>query len=80
MPRDLSEEVLHLLRASRSDQGPMSLAHLSRALGVSSQLMTSCASDMVGRGLAQPQMSLMRGVPTLRGLMSQPRAAVADPS
>jgi Mn-dependent DtxR family transcriptional regulator len=71
MPRNLSEEVLNLIRTNRPDQGPISLAHLSRQLGVSNQLMSSCAAEMVGRGLAEPQMMMMRGVSTLRGLMPQ---------
>jgi hypothetical protein len=40
-------------------------------LGVSSKLITSCATEMVGRGLAEPAMVTSQGVQRIHGLMPQ---------
>ncbi|UQX86897.1 hypothetical protein M6D93_11330 [Jatrophihabitans telluris] len=71
MPRLLSDEILTLLRARRAEQGPVSLASLSRSFGVSTRLVSSCAAEMVGRGLAEPAMVTEHGVSKMHGLMPQ---------
>ncbi|MCW2540549.1 MAG: hypothetical protein JWN95_2274 [Frankiales bacterium] len=74
MPRELSDEILSVLKATPSDRGPVSLAHLSRLFGVSSKIVSSCATEMVGRGLAEPSMIMAQGTQRIHGLL--PQAAV----
>ena len=71
MPLDLEQHILLLLQGMRSEARPATVGDLSRRFGVSSQLVRSCITQMVDRGVAQPSMVDVKGVPTLHGLMGQ---------
>jgi hypothetical protein len=75
MPIDLEQQILAVLRAMPADARPATFGDLSRRFGVSSELISRCARDMVDRGVAAPSMVLVRGTSTLHGLLPAPAVA-----
>lgn len=75
MPRTLSEHIIEMLDAPRSDSGPLSISHMARLLGVSSALVRSCAQQLVADGVAQPSMAMHGGVSVIQGLQRMPADA-----
>lgn len=79
MSRSLEQEVLQLLSGPRTDASPVTLGSLARRFGVSTALMTSCAQQMVSKGVAEPATVMRHGVKTLHGLMPQQVVTPAAP-
>jgi DNA-binding transcriptional regulator GbsR (MarR family) len=77
MTRSLSEEVGQILNHTPVSSGPLTLASLARHFGVSNALMSSCAQEMIGRGVATPAYVNERGVQTLHGLLPPAPAAAS---
>ena len=78
MPRTLADEILSVLDEPRATNGPLTISHLSRRLGVSAALTRLCAKQLIADGSATAFMVHQNGAETIQGL-SRVIAPVATP-
>lgn len=78
MPRTLADEILTVLDEPRSTDGPLTISHLSRRLGVSAALTRLCAKQLIADGSANAFMVHHDGADTIQGL-SRADAPVITP-
>lgn len=74
VPIDMELQILTVLQGMNPSGRPATFGDLARTFGVSSDLIALHARQLVAEGRAQPSMINVRGVPTLHGLMPNPRA------
>ena len=75
MPTDLEQSILKVLRGMKAGDRPATIGDLARRLGASANLVSSCARQMVDKGLAEPSMIGGPEKRTLHGLLPQPTDA-----
>ena len=68
VPRTLADEILSVLDEPRATNGPLTISHLSRRLGVSAALTRLCAKQLIADGSATPFMVHQNGAETIQGL------------
>lgn len=71
MPIDIERQILTVLQGIDANSKPATLSDLARRFGVSSQLISLHAKHLIADGKAEGSMVLVRGVPTLHGLLPQ---------
>ena len=79
VPRTLADEILTVLDEPRSTDGPLTISHLSRRLGVSAALTRLCAKQLIADGSANAFMVLHDGAETIQGLSRASAPAIVAP-
>ena len=74
MPIDLESQILTVLRGMNTNDRPATYSDLARRFGTTVQVISSCAGQMVDKGIAEPSMIMVRGSLTRHGLLPQPSA------
>jgi hypothetical protein len=71
MPINQELQILTVLQGMNASARPATFGDLARRFGVSSDLISLHARQLVADGRAQPSMINVRGVPTLHGLLPE---------
>lgn len=77
MPTPMEQQILVRLQGMKVSDRPLTFGDIARQFGVGYAVAERCAHLMVDAGLAKPAMLPVRGIPTLHGLLPQPRAEAA---